>query len=1402
MKSLASYTKNNYNKFVNIDESLANNTRIITESQLVQEHGKYLDSAMNKFGLYTYNNLYNQNFIQESNNQVFELTLNEQNAVRDLFIYVCEDYKEQLLKELNIYENLLAGNESILTESLVNEDIVDNIKSVWAKGKEKAAEVVDNIKIKIEAVKSLIHDFASKTIKTVKDMADRAMELLEKFNCTISALFEKMGFDVKKQEASITAIGQELAKDPKKINNNDIYGFKSDVSESFESYARIISEAEEAGDTVNQKKGIKEMIWTAFKQFLIWASVCVVIPGIVCAVFPGTFIALLVPIACKLAWNGYKIYKLWKQWKEIRKNWDNYDTKKKWFTRITICISIIAIAINFDSLIGDSGTILSAFTKSGCDLLGKANLGIQPDVLTRGFAAGVKNIIDGKWPWEDFGKAFKGITDSFAEHIPQADKIIKFTAKAGQSGDEFLSKFEAGEFKTPEEFWDSVKGVGLKLSNVKDNDMVDVAVDGFFEAGKYGNKWSSKALEIAKELGMEEYLDPKQALNKGLNKIFSGQGSIAGFKMPGVLIKKLSDAGCLGNNNIFTILGTTTDVNIAMHVADVVNAATSMLITIPTVEITPENGGFRIRLGEKDSKNNIYEIGEKDIKVEKANTYKQYEEILKHTVGKNKQYIEQLEKALKEENSDDKKQEIKENIDKFKKEFDTIKNEDAYIFYGTKVEQSDVKESFKSLHDFLINEKLEALKSTTSKNEKDDESSNKKIENLFNGKELSDDDKKKVIELLKNKFKDLKDDEFKKLIEDIDKLADKLVNKKDEQTNESLIYESVSCEDILSNLKKLRDYLWSKASEWEKNDKETRQEYGYEKEKNEKSEYSKVHTQFQSIFTNKNIRNFDPKSDIINTQDNILSDAEINAVSLFFQKHIFTDFKNNGITKLKEAFIAIIKLKNWLLKNKDKELSKDDLSDAKTLYSVIINIFEKSDTFKHDVESGKFEKLDFDVDNKEKEQMQQKLDQQVDTVSAKDAKDDLKNVVSNDDSEGKKDSDKDSSNDLFTIYKDIINILLKNDKFKDDVKGDQKDLVKDPDITVEGYISLTDKLLLEDEESLTDKIKKKFKQLKEYILGKPLDSSDDEESDSSSNDDNSSSDSSSNNNNSSSDSSEEGEKENDGKAKPVLMIANNYVVDLADANDSGPRKETFTLPYLYENYEFITIEGKLSKENLITMFGKFIQTQTSRLYNYVVIKPCKKKKLSKKYKALDEPKGEREEFGNLTNADITAILNDSKKAREYVTGSTPNITEIAKDEEDIKYKDEKKKKYEEKLKNADEETVKMVKNIDKDAVDDNGKIKKEKISDLSDKLSSYKLAQHKAKKTKKSGGFFSKLKDFVKGLFGGNKDEGKKYNGLLSKFDESLNESKFDYDEFIEEMFAEKTFISFKDYVYEKYNKQ
>ena len=56
------------------------------------------------------------------------------------------------------------------------------------------------------------------------------------------------------------------------------------------------------------------------------------------------------------------------------------------------------------------------------------------------------------------------------------------------------------------------------------------------------------------------------------------------------------------------------------------------------------------------------------------------------------------------------------------------------------------------------------------------------------------------------------------------------------------------------------------------------------------------------------------------------------------------------------------------------------------------------------------------------------------------------------------------------------------------------------------------------------------------------------------------------------------------------------------------------------------------------------------------------------------------------------------------------------------------------------------------------------------------------------------MKNFVKGLFGGNKDEGKRYNNLLKHIDpekpnEGLNE--ISYDLFLEEMFKSKTLAEY-----------
>ena len=64
-----------------------------------------------------------------------------------------------------------------------------------------------------------------------------------------------------------------------------------------------------------------------------------------------------------------------------------------------------------------------------------------------------------------------------------------------------------------------------------------------------------------------------------------------GFAVVAEEVKKLAEEGCLGNKNIFTILGGVTSEVTATVVQDVITAATSMALTLPIVEYAPDNAG-------------------------------------------------------------------------------------------------------------------------------------------------------------------------------------------------------------------------------------------------------------------------------------------------------------------------------------------------------------------------------------------------------------------------------------------------------------------------------------------------------------------------------------------------------------------------------------------------------------------------------------------------------------------------------------------------------------------------------------------------------------------------------------------------------------------------------------------
>ena len=60
---------------------------------------------------------------------------------------------------------------------------------------------------------------------------------------------------------------------------------------------------------------------------------------------------------------------------------------------------------------------------------------------------------------------------------------------------------------------------------------------------------------------------------------------------------------------------------------------------------------------------------------------------------------------------------------------------------------------------------------------------------------------------------------------------------------------------------------------------------------------------------------------------------------------------------------------------------------------------------------------------------------------------------------------------------------------------------------------------------------------------------------------------------------DQSENKND-KEIPILIFANNYGLDIADATKSGPRKDVYSLKGVFHSLQFIEIKGGTSKTNI------------------------------------------------------------------------------------------------------------------------------------------------------------------------------------------------------------------------------
>ena len=272
--------------------------------------------------------------------------------------------------------------------------------------------------------------------------------------------------------------------------------------------------------------------------------------------------------------------------------------------------------------------------------------------------------------------------------------------------------------------------------------------------------------------------------------------------------------------------------------------------------------------------------------------------------------------------------------------------------------------------------------------------------------------------------------------------------------------------------------------------------------------------------------------------------------------------------------------------------------------------------------------------------------------------------------------------------------------------------------------------------------------------------------------------------------------------QPVLIFSNVYGMDIAYANANGPRKEMYSLKGSFHSLQFFEIKHGMNLHDIQEMLGEWMHTMVNNLCNITAVSPFEKKKNWWKDKFIPnknlKENEERREFGNLTNGEIADIMNKKENASNYVRVKT-NAIEIAETDEDKDYVKKHEDHYKNQLDNPDEETLKLVKDAYPDAIDKDGKINKDyKDKDgktLPQIFAGYSLAQHKAKNTEKSSGFWNKLKNFVKDLFGGDKERGKKVNSALTYLNKGLNENLNEYDDFLEWCFKP---LTLKEFIIEK----
>ena len=214
---------------------------------------------------------------------------------------------------------------------------------------------------------------------------------------------------------------------------------------------------------------------------------------------------------------------------------------------------------------------------------------------------------------------------------------------------------------------------------------------------------------------------------------------------------------------------------------------------------------------------------------------------------------------------------------------------------------------------------------------------------------------------------------------------------------------------------------------------------------------------------------------------------------------------------------------------------------------------------------------------------------------------------------------------------------------------------------------------------------------------------------------------------------------------PMLMGCG----DLANRSASkGPRAKLYYFKGLLSSIEILTKPGGASQKDIIDMFISMLQESIKSNLNMVPDKPCTKDGRKYVVNKDSQKQGNRDDFGDFTNEEITEIINDKNEAGKYLGGNfkSKNNTIEKKNSDKEKEHNEKVKADFKKYIKEDDKVKKFLdehKKLKRFLIDkETGEIKEENFEKLSDIISRSEAAYLSGKKKK---GFFKKLKSFFSG---------------------------------------------------------